>query len=99
MGSPYTLTRELTTNYPGLKEFQSVTEICVIKLGEEEYVTFDGNGRSVGLLWAFPEGDDLRNRLNVEVLEYVFDDAKKKDEIANRIAALQESMGSKVFMT
>merc|ERR1712048_996353 len=97
--SPFTLTKELIANHPDLKEFQSVTGFDVVKIAEGEYVTFEGNGRCVALLWAFPEGDDLSDRLNIEVSEFVIDDTDQRNKIVHRIKALQKRMGSKHFAT
>jgi len=95
--SPYTMTKSMTANYPGLKEFQSITGFYAVKLAEEEYVTFEGNGRCVALLWAFPEGDELRHKLKIEVTEFIIDDDTEKAEIVRRIGALQKAMGSREF--
>jgi len=95
--SPYIMTKAMTANYPGLKEFQSVTGFYAVKLAEGEYVTFEGNGRCVALLWAFPEGDELRHKLKIEVTEFIIDDDKEKAEIVRRIRALQKVMGSREF--
>jgi len=95
--SPYTLTKELIKNHPDLKPFQSVTGFYVVKLAEGEYVTFEGNGRCVALQWAFPEGDGLRDRLNIEVTEFVIDNVDQRNKIRQRITALQKAMGSNHF--
>merc|ERR1719221_256483 len=94
---PYTMTKAIIASYPGLKDFQSVTGFYAVKLGEDEYVTFEGNGRCVALLWAFPEGDELRERLQIEVTEFVIDDEQQKQSIVERILALQTAMGSREF--
>lgn len=95
--SPYTMTRTIIANYPGLKEFQSISGFYVVKLADEEYVTFEGNGRCVALQWAFPEGDELRHKLKIEVKEFIIDDDENKAEIIRRIRALQKAMGSREF--
>lgn len=93
-----TLTQELVKNEPKLKIFQSINVFYVLNLGPQEgYVTFEGNGRSVALRWAFPESDPFRKKLQVEVEDFIFEKESDRLEVLERIKKLRKAMGSKEF--
>jgi len=74
------LSEELIAAHEELAVFKSVTGFQVVQIGEDRYVTFEGNGRREALKRAFPDRGVL-----VEVRLYEFDDSQTHAAIVRRI--------------